>query len=397
MTKYESKVWDWVISHVIEMSIIFATLLSLAARYEMRGFVSRDMRDFLIPWFDQIQARGGMASLKVTVGNYNILYQSLIAIMTYIPIKPLYQYKILSIFFDYFQAIAIFCIIKTTTSNKTKAGLAYIIAIYLPTVMMNSSLWGQCDSIYTCFCLWSLLYLIKEHYNLSFIMLGIAFAFKLQAIFTLPFILFIYVKNKKFSALKLFWIPVMMIVLSMCGIMQGQPLFNVFSIYREQTTIGCMSVNYPSLWSIMVKNYGRNNIDNYTELHVYAITVTVILLLVIVNLLIKVKDIKHTEFIGIASLMVYTTVFFLPNMHERYGYLYVMLSTVYVWFNKKTLPAYIGLLILDMLTYGNYLFDIEPNWQVLSVVNFVIYCYYACCVMNPIMHNSATSSEEATI
>ncbi|MBR6909140.1 MAG: hypothetical protein IKN35_02485, partial [Lachnospiraceae bacterium] len=62
------------------------------------------MEGYLLGWFGQIEQLGRIHALNTQVGNYSVAYQTLIAIMTYININPLYQYKMLSVIFDYVLA-----------------------------------------------------------------------------------------------------------------------------------------------------------------------------------------------------------------------------------------------------------------------------------------------------
>jgi len=52
--------------------------------------------------------------------------------------------------------------------------------------VMNSGVWGQCDSIYATFCAASLVSLVRGRPWAASAWFGVAFAFKLQAIFLLP-------------------------------------------------------------------------------------------------------------------------------------------------------------------------------------------------------------------
>lgn len=382
MKRIEKQILCWITEHMVIFLILASTFLSLLARYFMMDYLSRDMRVSLIPWFEEIQGGGGIAALGTPVGNYNIPYQTLIALMTYIPIDPIYQYKILSIIFDYCLGIIVFLIVKEITNSKLKASISYSLTIIFPTIMMNSALWGQCDSIYTFFCLLAVLKLFKHKYLSCFFAYGIAFAFKLQAVFLLPFFLLIYIWEQKYSILHFFCIPISMIVLSLGGIIQGQPLSNVFSIYADQTTAGSsMSFNYPSIWTIMIENYVRNNEDYYTNLHIYAIVFTVVVLFVLFTFFLKEKrELEKKDYIILALTLVYTCLVFLPKMHERYGYLYIVLGLVYVFIDVRTAPMFFLVTIIDCLIYSNYLFSMTPNWRllgVLNLINWVMYLSYA--------------------
>lgn len=394
MTKIEKKIWDWICSHILELAVVLGSILSLLARYGMRDFVSRDMSSYLLPWFDEIKT-GGIAALNHTVGNYNMPYQTLIALMTYIPIDPIYQYKILSSLFDLLQGIVVSKIVFLVTKDKLKTCITYIISILLPTILMNSSLWGQCDSIYTSFCLLTLLLMLEEKYTGAFVSFGIAFAFKFQAVFFLPFMLWAYVRQKRFSILNFLWIPTMMIILSLGGIIQEQSIWKIFSIYRDQLQFASMSVNYPSLWAVMIETYGRNNADYYIELHIFAIVMAVVVLMIIMSMILRSK--KNDDLISVAFLSVYTCIIFLPNMHERYGYLYIVLGLVVAIIRYRMRLAYILLLIIDMMSYANYLFKMIPEWQVLGIINFGVYCYCAFCVIKPMFYEEMLDSDTSSI
>ena len=251
MNKVEKHILSCIKKHTAIILIVVSTILSLIARYYMLDYICRDMKQSLIPWFEEIREAGGIAALNRQVGNYNILYQTIIAIMTYIPIDPIYQYKILSIIFDYCLSVIVAIIVNQLTKNDIKTAIAYGISIMFPTFIMNSALWGQCDSIYTTFCLLAVLFYLKKKYILCFIAYGVAFEFKLQAVFIMPFFIFLYLCEQKYSITYFLLIPISMILLSIGGIIQGRSVSDVFTIYIDQTTSGnSMSYNYPSLWTI---------------------------------------------------------------------------------------------------------------------------------------------------
>lgn len=103
------------------------------------------MRDFLIPWYDSIKAQGGLRSLKEQVGDYNLLYQTLVAFMTYLPGSCVQYYKALSIVFDYWLAFASALLVARLSGEACfhrKFQMAYAVVLLLPTVVLNSVYWG---------------------------------------------------------------------------------------------------------------------------------------------------------------------------------------------------------------------------------------------------------------
>ena len=174
----------------------------MVIRYTGRKYALGDMLEYLIPWFDKIKQNGQIHGLNKQVGDYNILYQTIISLTTYLGDKSIYYYKIISIVFDFL--LAFFTAIFASTMKKRKNSLntfilTYTVMIMLPTVVFNSAFWGQCDSIYTCFIILTLFCLYNEKYRLAFFFFGVTFAFEFQTVFLLPFIICYYIYKKQFS------------------------------------------------------------------------------------------------------------------------------------------------------------------------------------------------------
>lgn len=67
------------------------------------------MKGYLVPWFDYFAERG-FRGLSEQVGDYNLLYQTIIALMAQIcarvPIGCVHLYKLISGVFDFLLALA---------------------------------------------------------------------------------------------------------------------------------------------------------------------------------------------------------------------------------------------------------------------------------------------------
>lgn len=381
MLSYERKLWEWIEKNINYFYAVIITIVSLMIRYGLRDFESGDMGSFLLPWYHQMEANGGFRALENQVGDYNILYQTIIAFFTYLPIQPIYQYKILSVIFDYLLAVVVgYCVYDKSKENRQIWGLTAYGAVCLsPLIFLNSACWGQCDSIYTFFCISSLVLFTKEKYGWSFCLYGIAFCFKFQSIFLLPFYLFVYVAKKRYSILYFLWIPFTMIVAGVPGIMAGRGIKDTFLIYLSQTeTYPAMFLNYPSFWRCVLV---ENRQDIAELLRMPAVLFTVSLLIVMMFLWLKRKvEINGNSLLYMAFLVVFTCVLFLPSMHDRYGFLYEVLSIILVFAYPKTWILSLALHILSMRSYGLFLFDSGiTNYYLLSVINFIVYLMYIVC------------------
>lgn len=370
----EKKTLMWLEKHLLPFFVVFVVLLGLGIRFALREVESIDSHNFLLPWYDEIKEAGGLWGLGGQVGNYNMPYQTLIALLTYLPVKPLYAYKILSCCFDYLLAAGVMLCVFSLTKSRWKAVFAFSGVVLSPVVFLNSAAWGQCDSIFTAFLVLSLLMLCRERYIPSFVLLGLAFAFKLQAVFLLPFYLFVYFVKKRFSLLHFLLIPAVMLAASLPNILMGRNPLDVFTLYAYQTgTWQRMYMNYPSFWALL----SGDSAANYDLLRPVAIALTLGLLAGLMAYWVYKKvDLTPDAMLRAAFLLAYTCVLFLPAMHERYGYVYEILAIILAFRDKKTIPLMLGLMALSSLTYGHYLFKTSPSLMLLAAINLLIYAGY---------------------
>ena len=103
----------------------------------------------------------------------------------------------------------------------------------LPTVIMNSSVWAQCDAIYVTFCVGSVYFLIKRRPWLAAAFFGFAFAFKLQAIFFLPVLVAVLVINRQ-RLRSLLAAPVAFLACLTPALIAGRRLLSQLPVYPAQ-------------------------------------------------------------------------------------------------------------------------------------------------------------------
>ncbi len=374
MPKWEKAACTWLERHLLLIFVALATLCAFYARFCMRGFVSGDASTFLLPWYDEIKAGGGFAALKAQVGDYNIFYQFWIALFTYLPLAPLTAYKAFSCGFDLLLAAAAGWYVWRQ-SSALRGALTYAALLFTPIVFLNSACWAQCDAIYTFFVLAAVLCLGYERPLPAFLLLGVAFSFKLQAMFILPLFLFVYLYKKRYSLFYFAIVPAVMLVTSLPALVLGRPIGDVFGIYIEQSkAVQAMYWGYPSFWSL----FCRDDYDQYAFLGTAAILLTFVLLLAFMAALEACKAaLNRKTLLMLAFWFSYTCVLFLPNMHERYDYLPCVLAVMLAFLVPSTaLPAAV-LNILSLMGYVRFLFHVPSEVQALAFVNLAVYAVYA--------------------
>lgn len=294
--------------------------------------------------------------------------------MTYIPLNAVYLYKILSAIFDYLLAFfcaRFVCILKKERSHYLFC-LVYSVILLFPTVVINSSVWGQCDSMYTAFIFISLCYLLDKKYKRSFFYLGIAFSLKLQTVFVIPFFLYYYVKQRNFSIFYFFIIPIVDYILYIPSFILGRSLLEPILIYLRQTgEYPKMWLNFPSIWALAGNDQMKMR---------FISVVLVISILGIGMFYILHKKIKFTTpsiFMSILVWSVWTCLLFLPSMHERYGYMLDLLLVCFAFIEGKIYYQYAVVTCLcSLMTYGNYLFELKVDIRWLSFLYVICYFHY---------------------
>lgn len=321
--------------------IILLIFLSFTIRLLGSNVISFDYIEFLKEWISHIRENGGIYAISTiyenTNCNYYLPYIFLLSIFSYIPIPDLYVIKLISIIFDYICAYGIYKIVLHF-KNKQIGIIASLTFLFSPYVIIDSSMWGQCDVIYTTFIVWSLYFsLCKKDMSLGLFMWFIAFTFKLQAIFFAP-VLFIFLLDNKIKVKDFKWCFIYGILLLIISaiIFDMRIFYPLQQSYLSQTSaykpmISMMCANLYSIFDIISISQGTANIE-IVKLLVKIITVLFIIFTLFLCLYFahSKKDIMQKEYIHISLVFSFLCPFLMPLMHERYYYLAVVLLLVEV-------------------------------------------------------------------
>lgn len=354
MTKGEKKLIEAITKYKSLLFFLAVSLIGAYVRYNARAFISEDMSYYLLDWFEEMKGEGFL-SLKKQTGDYNILYQEIMACMTYIPWKPVYMIKCFSVLFDYLLAFSVADFVRKLfgeSRDSLRFLLIYAAVLLLPTVVLNSAYWGQCDAVYTFFIFQAMVKLYEEKYKKAFSLLGIAFAFKLQTIFVLPFIICLYFYRKRFSLCNLFLTLGVFWMMGLPTYLLGRNPLEPFEIYLFQPgQHGGMYLNISSFW-IFVGGH-------YDFLKSLAMGVTILLLGIGLLVVMSGKRKLDTpeEYLGFLCWTLWTCTMYLPAMHERYTFLLDIMLIALVAVRVRYLPYAVLSVLLSTITYGNYLFQ----------------------------------------
>lgn len=366
---FERKFIYFVQKNIQLFFFIIITILALLMRNNLRFFQSGDYVYFLKPWTDYLEAHGGFLGIKSLESYYNMPYLYILAFITYLPASTLAKIKLVSILFDFITAILVMIIVKKlikSSKNSLVPCLAYALTLFIPTLVLNGTVWGQCDIIYTCFIVLSIYLLLEKKYTWTFIAYGIALAFKLQAIFVLPVYIFIYLKEKKFSILNFLWIPIVDFILYIPAWILGKPLAEIFDPYIMQ--IGqykSLVLNYSNLYSLLP--------DNYDFFATAGLFLSISELMIFYSLLIKNNTkIDEKNYITIFLITIMLCAYFLPSMHERYMFAADVISVIYLFLypNRIFIPFIIWFINFNAYLPVIYGFGPIIDFKIMSILYF---------------------------
>lgn len=235
--------------------VVLGGALALALRICLFPYESADFRTYLEPWYAQMEQGGGIAALAQPLQgcNYPLAYLSLLAPFAGAGVPALPVVKGWSVGFDGVLAFAAALLLRTAlppggARRAWCAGVGMAV-LFLPQVFLNSGMWGQCDSIYTAFCLLALCALARGRSLPAFLLLGVGFAFKLQAVFFLPVFLLAALTDRRIRPWHFALVPAVVFLSGVPAMCAGASPGLAFYMYGVQldSTGGALTAGCPNL------------------------------------------------------------------------------------------------------------------------------------------------------
>lgn len=351
--------------------LIFALFLLIGARLLLFNHESGDYNNYLLKWLREMRELEGIKALTTPIGNYNIPYLYLLFLCTKLPIYDLFIIKSFSVIFDLILAFTVVTILKSQKISEYKCFFAFCLALIAPTILLNSGYWGQCDSVYCALSLIAVYRCSNEKSISGCIFFGLAFAFKLQAIFVFPIIAF-FIAYRKIKPVHISWLIGSFVGVCLPVLFMGRSIKDTFSVYITQADYySSINMNSPSFWAVI--STGRSELFMAAALCIAAIVVIIFTFVVLLLRPLKSK----ADFYELAFLYSMIVPFILPKMHERYFMLAEAMSIIYLFLFPKRWKVSFCVLLIGFISYSYYLFSdiawVSSNW--LAVGYFLVIVY----------------------
>ncbi len=335
--------------------IIIGIFLALLLRYSLRSFVSDDFTCCVQMWYSKFQEQG-KGALRYSFCDVHPLYLYCLYVVEKIfpRLLPLYAIKIPSVAADFVSAFFIFRIIRLKFNQGPLPLIAFFAVLFAPTVILNGSFWGQSDGLYTAALIACIYFVLTKRNGLACFAYGLAFAFKLQAIFLAPFILALFLKRSIFWK-QLFLIPLAYLVTALPSWMLGRPILDILTVYLNQTSyFALLTMNAPTMYAWLPETL-------YTTFSTAGIIFAACIMFMYLFVIYKSRiSMTGPLIVQLALISAILLPFVLPKMHERYFFAADIISIAFAFYFPKYFFAPIVINLVSFFSYEQFLFKVKP-------------------------------------
>ena len=345
------------------LTAILITAISLATRYSVVLHPTKDVVGYVFKWMNGIK-EVGFSNFYTIESDYSPLFLFIVGIFAYLPtgeavtINGMTYFKnwmvyVKSLYFlvEIAIAVGLYLIVKTVTGDKKSGWLAYIIYLCLPVQFFNSAVWGNADVLYFVCFVYILYCVLNEKDGLAFFLTGVCFGIKLQAVFILPFLLYLLIGGRM-KLYKVVLLPIGLLCTFLPAYFCGASFTEPFLFFKRQVsgysllTLGCANI-----WHLI--NIRSGAMETFSS----GATLLGLLLIGVFTAIIFERKVeynkKNTLCVGIFLMAIVPM--FLPHMHERYFYLLDVLIVVYCLITKKHYYLILLMQLSSGIAYHNYL------------------------------------------
>ncbi|MCL2222843.1 MAG: hypothetical protein FWC20_06395 [Oscillospiraceae bacterium] len=339
-----------------------AALFLLIARFALFYYQSHDYIQFLSVWVNEYRGMSFWEALGTNVGNYNPPYMYLLNIIARIDFSDLYLIKAVSVIFDFLLAYFAMKIVSLRTESVNIRIFAFIATLAIPTVLLNSAMWGQCDSIYSAFALGALYFSLRGKSKTAYAFMALALGFKLQAAFLFPIFIVCILTNKiRFRDCYMFFAVYLALMLP--AIIAGMPLSDSLFMYLTQVdSFHFITLNAMNIWQLVGHVY-------FPAFRIvgFAICALAVLSLLYFAFVHRERFLHTADYVRLAFVFAAVAPFLLPQMHDRFFYMADVLSLLVFFYDKRR--WYVPVITI-FCSYVAYVFFLM-NWEILIEFRFL--------------------------
>jgi Gpi18-like mannosyltransferase len=334
---------------------------SLALRFSLFDFQSGDYRGFLSQWYDSFLEHGrwhglGEPATHLPSYCYPQLYLYLISLSTLLPVPKLYAIKLVSVAADYVAAWYAWQLARRAGFPPTRSLGLLAAVLFLPTVVLNSALWGQCDMMYTCALFASMYYVLEGRTAAALVAFGLSISVKPQAIVWCPFLAGLLASGR--LPWRQLWIPpTVYVVCAVPAMLAGQPVLYALGCWGRFAVKPTALVLGAPNWYLFISP------DVTAGPYAAGVLMTLLVTAALVWWMWRrgptAPDLPRW-LLSAALLSALFPPFLLPGVHERYFFAADALSVAYAFYDPRRWFVAVLIQFASVFSYYPYLFGREP-------------------------------------
>ncbi len=303
-------------------------------------------------WMEDMLKYPGMTGLAQNIGNYNTPYMFILWLIAKSGLDRLVLVKAVNCVFDVMLAYYVMKCVELKTDKKAAHFIAFIAALGLPTVFLNSAYWGQCDMIFTAFAVASVYYGIKGKSAACVLMFSIGFAFKLHPIFLAAGFAALFM-NKRLDWRHIWIFFAVYVGAQLPAFIAGMNVFAALArpfTGMEGMTYDSMVLNAPTLWSF----FPNVSYEMFSTAAIFLAGAAVLCFGYYVwSIRARIKTPIAYMLIFYLSTMIMT--YLLPSMHERYYCISDSIALILVFYDSRKWYIPFVTCLGSLLSYMPYL------------------------------------------
>lgn len=365
MKTWEAGLREWIQRHILALACLAVFALGVFVRYSFLPVLSRDLEVFNGPWLEALKGGDMTVALDPELEfDYSPLYLYLWTLAARVlgRFDTYLVLKCLSLAMEAFLTLMCVRLTFALTQSRERRFLSFVMLWLNPVLIWNVSAWGQTDPLYIGFCVLALTLLVTDRPQAGLCVLGVALAWKLQAVFLLPVFLYAWFCHpKRFSLLWFLALPAIWLGSGLPLVPLGfSPLYPVqIYLWQTQRYASQITYNYPNLYALMGFAMGRDGmVDGMISRCGTAMLLCLYGSLAVWLLRRRTVIRSRATFTLLAAWCALCAVFLLPSMHERYGLMGELL--LLCWAVAQGGPRAFGYVVWGLLptlsAYMQYLF-----------------------------------------
>jgi Gpi18-like mannosyltransferase len=380
---------------ILKLTGVALLLTAVVARLVLMPNVIGDFRVYVDPWAQFIVDHGGLPAFRHNFADYTpaYLYWLLFAVTGLSWLPRIFAIKLFAAATDFLLAYYVYRLVSFRYPSSYAGSIAGLVALFLPTVLLNGSYWGQCDVVYTTCLLACLYHLCLERWFLAVLWFSVAISFKLQAIFLAPLLLLL-VLQKRIKWQLLLLVPSVYFATILPALWVGRPLKDLLLIYLNQSKYyKDLSSNAPNFYIWISKAWFSIGVR-------IGVGFTAALILCGVWYILRNRaHLSRERLVELAALSSLVLPYCLPKMHDRYFFFADVLTLILAFYVPKFFWIPFVLQFASLSSYFRYfVLDKGYNIDLLPLVKYsslpmgiaaICLCWYCLNVLQPKLTNES--------